>query len=255
MINWKEFFQKYRIVDIKNDNDLLFQVGTTVGGKPISPEQFSAIVDSLTAGLNLQKNDSLLDLCCGNGVITHQLADKAGYVAGIDISAPYIDNAIKFKKKTNIEYFHSDVTDGPAIIHHTGGKTFNKISLYASLAYLTPPDLEKIMTYLNTLSPAHTCFMIGSILDQQKKWNFFNTFRRRVNYIFKYWLWGRDFGLGRWWSKAEISLIARKYGYTAEFREQNSILHTAHYRFDVILTRNSSSPSITTPRPLSDDIA
>ena len=36
MEKWRRFFQTYRIIEIKDDKDLLYQVGTTVGGKPIS---------------------------------------------------------------------------------------------------------------------------------------------------------------------------------------------------------------------------
>ena len=63
---WKVFFQDYRMVDINDDNDLLYQVGLTVGGKPISEQQFQELIESVVVNLELRKGDCLVDLCCGN---------------------------------------------------------------------------------------------------------------------------------------------------------------------------------------------
>ena len=85
----------------------------------------------------------------------------------------------------------------------------------------------------------NTVFMLTSVLDANKKWQFFNTFGRRVAYFFKHKLLGRDTGVGRWWTQKEIEEVARENGYASSFIRQNPDLYTSHYRFDVVLTRVS----------------
>jgi len=239
MTNWKDFFNTYRLVNIKGDGDLLYQVGITVGGKPISAPQFNAIVDSIKNGLQLVTDDVVLDLCCGNGVITHELAKVARSVTGIDSSEPYIANAKAFKNAANIRYILGDVVNVNAWKGELPDKRNNKVLLYASLAYLTPEDLGRILSGLKEITTSRTVIMIGSVLDANRKWNFFNTCSRRMIYVFKYRLLGRDTGVGRWWTPQEIEAIARENDYACSLVRQSPIMHTAHYRFDAVLSRIS----------------
>jgi len=49
--DWKNFWQSYRNIEIRQEEDLLYQVGSTVGGKPISREMFMAKVYDIKKGL------------------------------------------------------------------------------------------------------------------------------------------------------------------------------------------------------------
>lgn len=230
MDKWKNFFQSYRVIDAQNDNDLLYQVGTTVKGKPISSEQHIAIINSIKSGLSLNSLDSIIDLCCGNGVITFDLSEHVASVLGIDASLPYINNAKKLKSKSNIFYINDDIIN---LKNHCANNKYNKALIYSSLAYFSTAEFSEILHHLKNLSVEK--IFIGSILDTSKKFEFFNTFKRKLHYLFNYVILRNDLGLGRWWSRNEITQIAKKAGYEVDFVSQNSILHTAHYRFDVIL--------------------
>jgi SAM-dependent methyltransferase len=230
MEKWRRFFQTYRIIEIKDDNDLLFQVGTTVEGKPISKQQHSEIVNSITKGLELNSKDNVLDLCCGNGIITNDISRLVNKVIGIDGSESYITNARKLKSNHNIIYRCDDILN---FKEYTEGENINKILFYASLAYFSKDEL---VTILSNLKKSKTeKIYIGSILDKNKKHKFFNTFRRRIHYLFNYLILRNDLGLGKWWSKREIIKIAVSQGFNIEILNQNPILHTAHYRFDALL--------------------
>jgi len=237
MNHWKEFFQNYRIVDIKGDIDLLYQVGYTVERKPISNEMFYFIIESIEKQLQLSASDTLLDLCCGNGVVTYELAKKVKSVIAVDFSKPYIENAKKFKNAENIEYFHGDVTDFRKITEVTGGKLYSKVLLYYAIAYIEPNDFENILLFLKKMITPDASIMLGSVLDNHRKWNYFNTIKRKLAYLIEYKLLDKDIGLGRWWTKTEIANISRKCEFSCLFADQDPILHTAHYRFDVILKK------------------
>ena len=230
MEKWRRFFQTYRIIEIKDDDDLLFQVGTTVGGKPVSRLQHQEIVRDIINGLVLEKDDIVLDLCCGNGVITYDVAKYVNKVIGVDGSDSYISNAIKLKSSNNICYQCDDIKDFRKYIVE---EKVNKVLFYASLAYFSKEELIDLLLKLKDAKIE--LIYIGSILDKQKKFKYFNTFRRRVHFLLNYLIMRNDLGLGNWWSKNEIIKIAEAQGFKIEIKKQNSILHTAHYRFDALL--------------------
>jgi len=101
-MDWKTFFESYRLVPIETDADLLYQVGATVGGKPISARQFAALLDDCRSALQLRSSDALVDLCAGNGVITYELSGQVDCAIGVDFSQPYIENARKHKARPNL---------------------------------------------------------------------------------------------------------------------------------------------------------
>ena len=94
---WYKFWQKYRLVEINNENDLLYQVGRTINKKPISKEESDLYVQDIKNKLKLNGNDVLLDLACGNGIITYELSNYVKKVIGVDFSNPLIANAKKYK--------------------------------------------------------------------------------------------------------------------------------------------------------------
>jgi len=230
MEKWKIFFQTYRIVEINDDNDLLYQIGATVNGKPITKLQHSEIVNSITTGLELNPKDNVLDLCCGNGIITNDISRIVNKVIGIDGSESYIANARKIKNNHNIIYRCDDVLNFRKYIV---GENINKVLFYASLAYFSKEELINII--LNLKQENIEMVYMGSILDKNKKFKFFNTFKRKIHYLFNYLILRNDLGLGNWWSKREIIKIAAAQGFKIDILDQNPILHTAHYRFDALL--------------------
>jgi len=237
MYNWREFFQTYRTIEIRNDEDLLYQVGTTVGGEPISHEQFSCMVEEITKRLNLTPDDRLLDFCCGNGVITYELSRLVHSVVGIDGAEAYIKNAIDKKSANNICYMVSDALDFDYIVHNTEDAKYSKVLFYGSLAYFDKSSFEKILQFFFEYSTVNSTILIGSILNRSKKFTYFNTFRRRFQYVFFYLILRKDHGLGRWWTRRELTRISEKHGFNISFFNQSLGLHTAHYRFDIVLNK------------------
>jgi hypothetical protein len=77
-------------------------------------------------------------------------------------------------------------------------------------------------------------------------WSFFDTIPRKFGY-FKATLFGREPGIGRWWRKSELEDLAHRSGFECVFLTQNPVLHTAHYRYDVLLRRSSA------PHPVGAD--
>ena len=68
------------------EHDLLRQVERTIGGMPEPQNQIELLISAIRRRLDLRREDILLDLCCGNGLITAQLSHWCRAVVGVDYS-------------------------------------------------------------------------------------------------------------------------------------------------------------------------
>lgn len=241
---WKSFFESYRLVDIKSDTDLRFQVGKSVGGKAISDSEFKGIVDRIARAIDLNAHDRLLDLCCGNGVITHELAARCKSVLGIDFSQPYIENARTFKSADNIEYVCDDVTNFTKAMHeHKFLPT--KVLMQGSLAYLTTEQFASLLQALKDVAPDFGSFLVSAVPDQSRRHLFHNTLRRKIAWFYYSIVLKRDRGVGRWWTKKEIEDICKAHELQVFFDQPVSGLC---YRMDFVIRPNlptvQTTPSI-----------
>lgn len=59
---------------------------------------------------NVSLNDSVLDIGCGNGSLAYDVASKAKYVTGIDISEKNINKAQSKNSRPNMKYVIGDAT-------------------------------------------------------------------------------------------------------------------------------------------------
>src|SRR5260370_21777092 len=73
--------------------EFLAQVGYTINGQPIKPIQVDLIEQAIRRGLAIAPSDILLDLCCGNGLVTKRIAAVALRVYGVDFSPTLIEVA------------------------------------------------------------------------------------------------------------------------------------------------------------------
>ncbi|NJC96790.1 MAG: SAM-dependent methyltransferase [Anaerolineales bacterium] len=67
------------------------------------PETVQKIVDWLIASLGLQVGASILDLGCGPGLYSVQLAEKGLRVTGVDYSRRSIDYAVEYARQHNLD--------------------------------------------------------------------------------------------------------------------------------------------------------
>lgn len=58
---------------------------------------------------NVDENDTVLDVGCGNGALTYDVAKKAGRVVGIDLNEKNISFAKQRYSRENIEYICGDI--------------------------------------------------------------------------------------------------------------------------------------------------
>lgn len=233
MIDWRDYWTQFP--QEFDDVDFRRQVGRTAnGGVPTPGMELDAVVDEVISCLSLGPNDRLLDLCCGNGLLTARFAERCRQVVGVDFSEPMIRVARTHHARANTDYVEGSVLELAGLIDGA----FDKVCMIESLAYFSPDDLDLILRGLSPSGPPHAQILFSGVLDEEAKWSFFNTPERRAVYE-RQRKEGREV-MGRWWTRAEIRKIAARYHYETEFLPQDERLNTAHYRFNVIMKQGSS---------------
>lgn len=79
---------------------------------------------------NIQEGDSVLDLGCGNGFLTSDIAAKAKRVTAVDFNKANIDFARRNFSRDNIEYICADATQ------FSSGERFDAVTLSNVLEHL-----------------------------------------------------------------------------------------------------------------------
>ena len=214
-----------------SQDDYLRQVGKTVGGQPIPEALLDLMAGDIRRALELGVGDRLLDLCCGNGLITHRCAHDCLDVTGVDFSAPLIAIAKAHFARPNIEYLVANACDLPATVTRT---PFTKVCMYEALQHFTSAQAEAMTCVLRGSAAGAAPIFWGSVPDEDRKWAFYDTPQRREEYHRR--LQDGTEPIGHWWTASEIVRLGERCGYAVSILKPSAALHFAHYRFDVLLT-------------------
>ncbi len=222
---WKNHYDS-----IDADDSPLKQVGKTVNGQEVSEHQIKLIVDNVANVLRLSARDSVVDLCCGNGLITRQLAPLVKEVVGVDFSSGLIVAAKRYHGFHNIIYVTSDVLNLNAK-YFSGLK---KIIMYEALQLLSEQEFGILLDELKGLASGSLIFF-GGVPNKEKLRVYYDTEEKFAFYMQRE-SEGRSH-MGRWWLIDEIERLITPHGFKATFLPQEPTLYTAYYRFDVLLER------------------
>jgi cyclopropane fatty-acyl-phospholipid synthase-like methyltransferase len=231
-MDWKEFWDTFPAGF--DDKCFYRQVGKTFQGEPISQWQFDLLVRDVQSKIDLKPDDSVLDLCCGNGLITRQIAAKCKTVMAIDFSEALISIAQKYQSAPNIRYCCKSALDiGPEDL--INGEPFTKIYMYEALQHFQPEDLAPLISRIGSVCTGSTIILLASVTDADRLTMFYDTpehleeyYRKKVR---------GDLMLGTWWDKSFIRDECEQQNFDCAFYDQPSGLHTAHYRFDVCMVK------------------
>jgi cyclopropane fatty-acyl-phospholipid synthase-like methyltransferase len=208
------------------------QVGKTVGGMPIANSLLRIITSEIIEKLSLCGEDRVLDLCCGNGLVSAGISDHCAQLVCIDFSETLIDIARKHHPRKNIEYFCRSILE-PAFYSELADRRINKILMYEALQNLRVEDLSFLLGMAKKMLPEDGVVLLGSIPNVSKLWCFYDTSERKAEY-FQRVANGTE-AIGTWWDQGHLREICENHGFQAEILSQNGALHTAHYRFDALI--------------------
>lgn len=216
---------------ICDPNDFWGQIKRTVDGMPVSDYQINLIVEAIKSGLSLVKEESFLDLGCGNGALSQFFFEECNCFLGVDFSSYLIDVAKKnFEKRPNFSFIEYDAAT--YVKEEKNPKQFTKVLCYGAFPYLTENDAETVISSIYERFVNVKKVFLGNLPDLDRIDNFYY---KDIKYQSD--IKDNTSSIGIWRSKIEIIEMVRKFGWNPEIKFMPKEYYAANYRYDVILTR------------------
>jgi protein-L-isoaspartate O-methyltransferase len=232
-VDWQDFWETYRKTDVQSERDLFFQVGKTVNQQPIPQASFKLSLELVARDLELSVDDKLVELCCGNGLMTLPLASLVNEVYAVDFASHLIENARRFRQAPNVTYVTGDAVTCMSELARNRSYIPSKILLSDALGYFDPESLRNILHSAGELMENRVMVLATGIPSDELKWNFYNTPDRVSRYQENQRLEiNTNDGLGRWWRLDELEQLARDCGLVLTVKRQPQELST--FRVDAI---------------------
>lgn len=205
------------------------QVLRTLNKQPVEPHVFDGIVDSIAGMLDHPGPDhDLLDLCCGNGLITRRLLGSFHSVTAIDLSDAFVSQ-LGDMPEARIEAFAAD-----ARTVRFPEDSFDRILLYAGIQYFSEAETIDLFLRMRRWLRDGGVVVLGDIPDQTRRWNFFNSPERERSY-FESLQTGRPM-VGYWFEPEWLVKLSSYAGFaSATIRPQPEPCPYRHYRFDLVV--------------------
>ena len=201
----------------------------TISGKEVKDIQVKLRANAIIKNLNLKKSDKILDLCCGNGMITKELASHVSHIYAIDFSRGLIETAKNNNKLSNITYMVGDITK----VNYRKFKGIKKISVSSCIQYLSSKNLLKFLRRIAELD--NVLVYASNIPDKKKIWYYYNTEEKKAFYLNS--VKKGTPHIGTWFDKIKLKNMAAKCGLKTKFIKIEKSRNTSSYRFDVIFKK------------------
>lgn len=212
-------------------DDLWGQVRRTVNGKPISPEQIQMIVDAIKSGLELNSEDIILDLACGNGALSSYLFDDCSGLFGVD-SSPYLIQ-VALSRFANLPSYDFKLLDAAGyVLNEPDPDRFTKVLCYGSFSFFPEKDAQAVLNVIHSRFKRVDRIFIGNLPDKDRA-HFF--YPKDKDYVTE--LDDPTAQIGIWRSENELRTLAENNGWKLRVVNMPEAFYAAHYRFDAILER------------------
>jgi len=206
----------------------LKQVDRTINGREMDLAQLALTIEAVVRVLDLQPGDSVIDLCCGNGLITKAIAQHVRQVVAVDFSDKLVAHAKQLHQLPNIEYIISDVLNLPVGFF----ATHNKIYMRDSISCLDSAGLTRLLRTIGGTS-GFEMFYIAGVPDKDKLSVYYDTEEKMAFYRQR-----EATGMphiGTWWTMDEMHSLVEDAGLKVSFFPQDNVLASAYYRYDCLV--------------------
>lgn len=211
--------------------DFWRQIKRTVNGVPVSEAQITLIVDAIRAGLDLQPDDVVTDIACGNGALSQYLFDDCAGWFGSDIDATLIATAQRhFASPPAYDFRCADAASYVAT--EPVPARYTKALCYGSFSYFSADEAHDVLATLHGRFTNLRRVYIGNLPDKDRAHRFYPA---GTDYYAQ--LDQPQAAIGLWRSADEWRALAARTGWQIRFHQMPEDFYAAHYRFDVVLDR------------------
>ena len=212
-------------------DDFLGQTRRTVQGKPVPEEQINMIVGAIMSKLDMRRDDSLLELACGNGFVSRLLFDSCREYLGVDFSEYLVSVA---KQHFERPPHHLFTMQGAAeyVRQEPHPERFTKALCYASFCYFPEADAIEVLHTLHDRFTNVKSLLIGNLPDRSRADEFYKNRQPSAEELADC-----STAIGTWRTRAEFAQMAGHAGWKVEFSTMPPEFFSSYYRFDALLTR------------------
>ncbi|MEY3879766.1 MAG: hypothetical protein RIQ94_561 [Pseudomonadota bacterium] len=224
---WVTFWTTHEIIKAK---DPQCQIGRTVNKISIDQQKWQFHLDEIEEILCLCPDDTLIDLCAGNGLITMPLSLRCQSVTAVDISntlLEYIDTQLY----PNITLITEDARN-----MNLPTKAFSKGLMYSALQYFNEHEIIGIFAAIYQFLKRDGLFLVGDIPDIDRLFVYHN----KPEWVRAYFdsVKNNNPVIGTWFKKDILVAMAKYVGFNeAVVINQHPDLINSHYRFDLLLKK------------------
>ena len=223
--HWARFWADYQ-ADLAS-KDEQSQVLRIRNKQPIDQQSWEITLSTVAKQLELSSADSLLDLCCGNGLFTLAFSSKVETITAVDISS-VLTEGLSARALQNVVIETTDMRDAQFPKH-----CFSKVLWYAGIQYIDESDIVIMMRSIHSWMKPGGILLIGDIPDRAKLWEYFNNETRRKAYFAG--LEKRKPIIGSWLEASWLENLCLESGFTtANAVTQQKELIYSDFRFDLI---------------------
>ncbi|VAX09387.1 hypothetical protein MNBD_GAMMA26-1897 [hydrothermal vent metagenome] len=213
-------------------NDFWSQIKRTINGIPVSDKEIDMIVNQIIIQLELQNEDNVLDLGCGNAALSSRLFGFINRYIGVDFSEYLIEIANEyFRPNESVRYIKSDICS--YVTKAANSEEFSKVLCYGAMAYLSRNDVVATVQTLRDRFKNVERIYFGNIPNKSKAKEFF--LNRK---IYKYSLDDPQSAIGVWWDPDDIVTVMKNIGFTPLISHMHESFYSSSYRFDLTLLPN-----------------
>jgi cyclopropane fatty-acyl-phospholipid synthase-like methyltransferase len=215
----------------QSETDFWGQIRRTVDGKAVSDEQIEMIIHLIKHGLGIRDSDTLLDLACGNGALASRIFNDCKAYLGVDSSEYLITVARRyFASEPGVNFALQDVDS--YLDQAQDPHQFTVALCYGSYSYFSRKTAEHLLKSLDKKFINIRSVYIGNIPNKDKWREFYTNQLPPIEELDDH-----ESQIGIWWSPDEFSKLVSTTEWIAEFVTLPKNLYSAHYRYDVVLTR------------------
>ena len=166
MMDWKHFWNHGPQV---SNRDFARQVGRTYRRVPSSMADLDAVAQRIIDLLAVSPESTLLDLACGNGLLTSRLAPRVRSVTAVDYSKPLVRVARQHFHRDNIQYLIGDVGTFELA---RGAPRYDCVVMIAALQFFDDRVTSALLRRLVPVVKEGGRIVLGDVADGDRIWEF-----------------------------------------------------------------------------------
>jgi ubiquinone/menaquinone biosynthesis C-methylase UbiE len=227
-MNWKIFWDEHAA-----HPDSMKQVGRIGGSVSQSDKVLKELIEHIKLLGDIQPHHNVLDVCCGNGMVTSGLSAYCNSITGIDLSDKLIAEA--HKQHPHISFDTADVINDN-LYDKLNQQQFDRITLCFSFQYFETPQAGlKVIENLKKVLASGGKIILTDVPDSRYFLVYYNTLKKLAQLAWKMARNQND--MGKFWSVSELNWIAQQTGLKGIHVKQPTHLPYAHYRMDYVFEK------------------